>query len=155
MREIKFRAWIKDAPVGYSDTGMYYQEDQYLSSFIRRIYSQYMVSHPSYLDFELEDRLMQYTGLKDKDGKEIYEGDIVENDNNIKLHIYFDNRDCSFRQSSNLKNPKNEGECNIQAIYPHERMDFSEKQYTNLPINFNNNKVIGNIYENPELLDKD
>ncbi|PEO25835.1 YopX family protein [Bacillus wiedmannii] len=65
MREIKFRVWCKEGPsmLGWD----------------------YLINEPDFADFmkgaHVEDayysRLMQYTGLKDENGKEIYEGDIV------------------------------------------------------------------------------
>ena len=61
--------------------------------------------------------LMQFTGLKDKNGKEIYEGDIVRQD--------YDNALCEVKFISGCFSPfKHDG------------------QFV----------VIGNIYENPELL---
>jgi len=57
-REIKFRAWRHDKQ-------MIYQRDETSASaaeFFNRIWGQ--------------DPVMQYTGLKDKNGKEIYEGDV-------------------------------------------------------------------------------
>ena len=84
----KFRAWIPEAKHLRSEAkgGMFYQEDQYLYSFIRRIQDQFIVNHPSYLPFELEDRLMQSIGEKDINDNLIYEGDIVkEGDSFIKV----------------------------------------------------------------------
>lgn len=74
--KIKMRAYIPDAPMLYGEA-MYYQDSQYLSSFLRRIYAQYAVAHPSHLSFELEDRLMLFTGFVDVNKKEIYDDDIV------------------------------------------------------------------------------
>jgi len=79
--------------------------------------------------------LMQYSGLKDKNGKEIYEGDIVN---------------CTARiDSANMVVIWEEGEFHLVLC---------EKYKNYLPLtgyycirNFEK-EVIGNIYENPELL---
>ena len=80
--------------------------------------------------------LMQYTGLKDKNGKEIYEGDIVEVSKDIsagKYRVQFWDNESAFMLIDDLK-PKS----------------------MRLGVWFCSNKieVIGNIYENPELLTK-
>lgn len=58
MRKIKFRAWDEDLgmsePFNLEGAGIMFLEG----------------GNP--------DSIMQYTGLKDKNGKEIYEGDIVK-----------------------------------------------------------------------------
>lgn len=69
-REIKFRAWHKKY-------GMTYPEEAWT---IESLFNgdNDVFGSPS-KDYAIEDFIvMQFTGLKDKNGKEIYEGDIVE-----------------------------------------------------------------------------
>jgi len=70
--------------------------------------------------------LMQYTGIKDKKGKEIYEGDILDNE----YEVYF---------SEEL----------AQFCYRHRK-----SRNACLAYNANILSVTGNIYENPELLEE-
>lgn len=68
--------------------------------------------------------LMEFTGLLDKDGKEIYEGDIVKHQNDIGQIVW---RSHYFMMECNQKPESRE-------------------------INYRNWEIIGNIYENSELL---
>ena len=123
MREIKFRAWDKEKKemCAFVFPLMLSGSDIYESSEGSAPFNHYSRTN----DFEL----MQCTGLKDRYGNEIYEGDIVKvSENGGKVSVIFW-RDGSFVMNDTGTLAK---------------ASVSVLGYIVV--------VIGNIYENPELL---
>ena len=123
MREIKFRAWDKFQNVMFNFD--IYNVPPYVGQT-------YLVGEK----FERIYEIMQYTGLKDKNGTEIYEGDIVEvASKDLKFQVVYE------AHSFNRKW--------IDDISKRYREHLTEPLAWNTYIIC---EVIGNIYEHPELL---
>ena len=138
MREIKFRAWDKE------DKRMIVDKQKFMPLMITNKgvlklnpetnYDSWILINENRLD------LMQYTGLKDKEGKEIYEGDIVEG-----LVMFQDN----------LMEVKGVIKF-IHGRFVIAEYNCSLYKFSNAQGNQSNEiTVIGNKYENPELLGED
>ena len=84
-----------------------------------------------YYFFKKVDSIGQYTGLKDKDGKEIYEGDILEFSKGGIMYVEWND---DFKMFVLVDPREKKASLNI-CIYATEHI-----------------KVIGNIFENKELL---
>ena len=140
-REIKFRAWDTRNKQWYSPTHEAYKGDlrELLINFSWQLSAHTMqgLEHESLW----KDRyiLMQYTWLKDKNWKEIYEGDIMSDWINKALVKY----DMDYAAYV-LKREDN----NIFLFFTREVDKFSPL-HINIPYNL---EIIGNIYENPDLL---
>lgn len=110
MREIKFRAWDKEQTKmkkdfrfdEFNDVNDYFADNDFV--------------------------FMQYTGLKDKNGKEIYEGDILSWGNNVIAKVYYADDLAVFR-------------CSVKGTDEFDLFVFNQEA-----------SIIGNIYENKEVL---
>ena len=116
MKEIKFRVWDKTSKEMVN---------------INRIDIGDGLCKPTifgdvFYDYWNDVELMQYTGIKDKNGKEIYEGDIVE--------YHYPSYDDYFNLKVEYKR------C---AFFIGDFIIYNKRNFI---------RVIGNIYENPELL---
>lgn len=125
MRDIKFRAWDK------KEKKMIWKKEYFtLQSALKEDISFFgFVANKYYImDFEF----MQFTGLHDKNGKEIYDGDILQLDNEKRVYwqVVQDNRNDFPRGWT------------IKSTHP----QYSHPEVSRL-------EIIGNTYENPELLE--
>ena len=145
MREIKFRAWVKNEmayfhPLGVSSPDGFWKKDgaENYRVFAERDADVNGYNHDDFNE-EVQAVLMQYTGLKDKNGKEIYEGDIVQ--------ILPKNRTTYYSRMNTFvveyMELDNCGDCT-------EDSGIGFNFYLKDPSE--DLEVIGNIYENPELL---
>lgn len=154
-REIKFRAWqkyhkkmLEVLDIGFEDGEVNYLKVKYPEDTIPNV----VIYKKNDKKFWLDDdciKLMQYTGLKDKNDKEIYEGDILAehtpSGNNYSV-VKFGEIDISVF----VYNPK---KC---TCFYHDFSNFNDNwSEVALGNNLKSIEVIGNIYENPELLEVD
>lgn len=110
MREIKFRFWTPDKRMIEDHDG-----------WVENIGINEAISLSQGYGY----KIMQYTGLKDKNGKEIYEGDIVQR-YHLKGVVVWDNKRAMFIIQDGFNEPL------YQEIYGVE--------------------ILGNQYEHPELI---
>ena len=128
-REIKFRAWLKEekrmivdeqylVPLWVTNKGIL----RLLPNFEENYYE--ICNGSDYV-------IMQFTGLYDRNGKEIYEGDIVKKGDTITVCKWNSTHSCF-------------------AFYTIGGFYLNYSKYNQKSI-----KIIGNIYDNPELIEKE
>lgn len=128
MREIKFRAWVKDRKAIFEVVLINYVTKK-VTYLLERVGHLLSIRDAKFNDVEL----MQYTGLKDKNNKEIYEGDILfESFGERYYKVVFENG--GFRAEF--------------------KGDFDEHSFDLIDVVAQGCEIVGNIYENPELMEE-
>lgn len=99
--------------------------------------------------------LMQYTGLKDKHGKEIYEGDILKQTYQAQSGHVYDGTDMSFcgHHIGEVVVIASKGVCLKKPLFYSEETDETSTSNQYKSVAGYRCEVIGNIYKNPELLE--
>lgn len=126
MRSFKFRLWFEEIRemIPFEKLHVELEDGEYTVWF-------------SFNDDGIRDglpiedfKVMQYTGFKDANGTEIYEGDILQYDNGHRDRVAF-----------------------VEGCFVMTGKSTFNYLYTALK--FHNAEVVGNIYENPELLQEE
>ena len=138
-RDIKYRVWDK------TSDSMLYQDDferveiDTKNKMVTLIAEEESDKSHYVLDYEdgIEAEIMRYTGLKDKNGKEIYEGDIVS---------FYNDEEYRFKSTNALV-------IYDSAAFMLEHKKLGKEYLGEIDIENMCIKIIGNIYENPELLE--
>ncbi len=122
MRKIKFRAWDKENEKMMKVSSLHL-ENKEIS----------VKENGTFHLFRMQD-LMQYTGVKDKNGKEIYENDLISCNKHKNIVVFFEGGCFKVKY---LRNSTTTITCALNS--------FLEKYKC---------KISGNIYEHPELLEE-
>ena len=132
MRKLAFRAWDKKNKGFIAGFNMVNFHSYYNKGLEPHVY-RYDV------EWKLSDiELMQFTGLKDKNGKEIYESDLLMCEEGIRYKLEWEEQYGGYR------------------VYFWEGKDWDWDEQIDDMYDYQTKRIsleiIGNLYENPELL---
>lgn len=145
MRDICFRAWDRRHEKMHYQSRFAHFNDFYLTfegGLVHVVGSSDVSDYNEEIDGKPLIILMQYIGLKDRNGKMIYEGDIVDTED----------MDGNLCEGKVVK---------WGTVYPDDTsyyacdtwmVDVNDRAGVGVPVISNDTIVVGNIHENPELL---
>ncbi|UWD95624.1 YopX family protein [Bacillus velezensis] len=142
MREIKFRAWDENSQemiyeVGITPEGIPYSIPENAEGCDQ--FNYFLTCHK-----------MQYTGLKDKNGRDIYEGDILEKTS--ELYTNFGKTPTGKFHTSYIKVIWIDDGWGYEVIENNGRGCVIGHKWKGIDVATKYSVVCGNIYEEPELL---
>ena len=144
MSRLEFRAWNKIADryshtFGVGQPTICYTDDD--GKCVRKTLT--------------DEVIEQYTGLRDKNGNKIFEGDICKDFSTV-VQVIFRNGCFMFSSCQDTTELKNKGACDFheaafQCYYKRDECELTENGNINM---FAGLIIIGNIHENPELMEQ-
>jgi len=123
QREIKFRAWDRKERKMYYNDSNFQERDDYNDNWESELLCIRSINELSKNNNII---LMQYVGIRDVNGKEIYEGDILDDETFIACNLFYNNL----------------GTVDLPL----------QEQWIEITTDLEKREIIGNIYKNPELL---
>lgn len=145
MRDIKFRAWSpENKEIIYFDNKKA-AKDKYIAEHLLMLMANEHIAG--------KDLLMQYTGLKDKNGKEIYEGDIVVQ--HTEWHGSYNSDYFGEHENKGVVAIVPSKGVMINRCVKRDLIECEQEWSKTWPVKLRGYRtaVVGNIHENPELLD--
>jgi uncharacterized phage protein (TIGR01671 family) len=150
-REIQFRVWDKREEKMLPVTELYWSSGE-ICAIDESINGEF----DAVMHWDEHVVLQQFTGLRDKNGKEIYEGDLVkgvvkfpqlltwqtDENSNIEMggSVFYDHHGFQLKVIPSMCDPKREGMVNYFSFIGNDGEVFEEMA------------ILGNQYENPQLL---
>ena len=149
MREIKFRAWNPENKSMVEFDNEKAANDIYIAKHLLTLMAN---------KHELgENLLMQFTGLQDKNGVDIFEGDIVSmHTEYIESYPYHNDGadDFNVQRIGEVRIHASKGAVIIKPLNVCNEMGDKNRHKWNVQLSAYRTIVIGNIHSNPELLEK-
>ncbi|RRD29217.1 hypothetical protein EII38_09850 [Streptococcus minor] len=130
----KYRAWDVHNKKMFTESELVIWHGNVYANDYQKLFKKFIEGARGLVGYSIDDKyLMQSTWIKDKNGKEIFEGDVVVVLDGMYT-VFYDEKTASFR------------------LKPHDKRWHTD--YMSNYAHSDSFEVIGNIYENPELIEE-